>query len=89
MAVERRNWTLAERLLVGQRQDWRCGDRSLRYGGCSTSLIRPDDEHPTGREPLEVDHKVPLSQGGAEEITNLQILHAFCHDRKTALEASD
>ena len=89
MAVERRHWTLAETALVGQRQDWRCGDRSLRFGGCSTALIRPDDEQPTGREALDVDHKVPLSAGGADEIGNLQILHASCHARKTALEAAD
>jgi 5-methylcytosine-specific restriction protein A len=32
---------------------------------------------------LEVDHKVPLSQGGAEHETNLQSLCIDCHDQKT------
>lgn len=33
---------------------------------------------------MEVDHIVPLSQGGKDQYTNLQLLHRHCHDTKTA-----
>jgi len=33
---------------------------------------------------LEVDHKIPRSQGGKDEYINLQLLHRHCHDTKTA-----
>lgn len=31
---------------------------------------------------MEVDHIVPLSQGGKDKLENLQLLHAHCHDQK-------
>ena len=31
---------------------------------------------------LEVDHIVPLSRGGKDELSNLQLLHVHCHDQK-------
>jgi RNA-directed DNA polymerase len=34
---------------------------------------------------LEIDHILPLSQGGKDWLTNKQALHRHCHDRKTAL----
>jgi RNA-directed DNA polymerase len=36
----------------------------------------------------EVDHVVPTSRGGLDRYDNLQLLHAHCHDQKTAAEAS-
>lgn len=36
----------------------------------------------------EVDHIVPLHQGGADDETNLQSLCAPCHQAKTAREAA-
>ena len=36
----------------------------------------------------EVDHIVNLAQGGSESLDNLQLLCAWHHKRKTALEAS-
>ena len=33
---------------------------------------------------LEIDHKIPRSQGGKESYDNLQLLHGHCHDAKTA-----
>jgi RNA-directed DNA polymerase len=33
---------------------------------------------------MEVDHIVPLSRGGKDQYTNLQLLHRHCHDVKTA-----
>ena len=33
---------------------------------------------------LEVDHRIPRSQGGKDEYINLQLLHRHCHDTKTA-----
>ncbi len=36
----------------------------------------------------EIDHKKPLSQGGKDIYTNLQLLHKHCHDTKTAKDGS-
>nr|YP_009184798.1 putative reverse transcriptase, intron maturase and HNH endonuclease [Jenufa perforata]ALO62923.1 putative reverse transcriptase, intron maturase and HNH endonuclease [Jenufa perforata] len=33
---------------------------------------------------LEVDHILPKSKGGKDEYSNLQLLHKYCHVRKTA-----
>ena len=33
---------------------------------------------------MEVDHKIPKSQGGKDCYENLQLLHRHCHDIKTA-----
>jgi RNA-directed DNA polymerase len=35
---------------------------------------------------MEIDHKIPRSQGGKDEYRNLQLLHRHCHDVKTALD---
>jgi len=37
---------------------------------------------------LEVDHKIPKSQGGKDEQKNWQLLHRHCHDTKTANDGS-
>lgn len=34
-------------------------------------------------EAIEVDHIVPLSRGGKDQYSNLQLLHRHCHDLKT------
>lgn len=31
---------------------------------------------------IETDHVIPIAQGGSHKITNLQLLHAVCHDKK-------
>jgi RNA-directed DNA polymerase len=31
---------------------------------------------------IETDHIIPISRGGSHKITNLQLLHAVCHDKK-------
>ncbi|KOR22809.1 HNH endonuclease [Burkholderia cenocepacia] len=36
----------------------------------------------------EVDHEVPLEQGGSNDDSNLQLLCDDCHKAKTAAEAS-
>ena len=36
---------------------------------------------------LECDHKVPVSQGGTDDMDNLQTLCADCHHPKTKAEA--
>jgi RNA-directed DNA polymerase len=33
---------------------------------------------------LEIDHKIPKSQGGKDTHNNCQLLHRHCHDNKTA-----
>jgi RNA-directed DNA polymerase len=40
-------------------------------------------------DPFEVDHIVPKARGGKEKIDNLQLLHRYCHLRKTTQEQSD
>jgi RNA-directed DNA polymerase len=37
---------------------------------------------------LEVDHKIPKSQGGKDIYDNLQLLHRHCHDTKTTNDGS-
>jgi RNA-directed DNA polymerase len=37
---------------------------------------------------LEVDHKIPKSQGGKDKYDNWQLLHRHCHDTKTANDGS-
>jgi RNA-directed DNA polymerase len=31
---------------------------------------------------IETDHIIPISRGGSHKMTNLQLLHAVCHDKK-------
>ena len=37
---------------------------------------------------LEVDHKIPKSQGGKDFYDNLDLLHRHCHDTKTTIDGS-
>jgi len=37
---------------------------------------------------LEVDHRIPKSQGGKDSYDNWDLLHRHCHDTKTALDGS-
>ncbi len=37
---------------------------------------------------MEVDHKIPKSQGGKDSYDNWQLLHRHCHDTKTANDSS-
>ena len=39
-----------------------------------------------GADATDVDHIVPLTQGGGNEWTNLQALCKSCHSRKTATQ---
>jgi RNA-directed DNA polymerase len=36
----------------------------------------------------ELDHRIPISKGGARKRTNWQIIHGHCHDTKTAQDGS-
>ena len=67
--------------------------RNPRYSSLSTrvcNLLRRQDgkcalcqkAFVTG-EPMEVDHRIPRSQGGPDQYTNLQLLHRYCHVQKT------
>ncbi|WP_347242304.1 HNH endonuclease signature motif containing protein [Nostoc sp. FACHB-892] len=35
---------------------------------------------------MEIDHKIPRSKGGKHSYDNLQLLHGYCHDAKTAAD---
>lgn len=61
-------WSPYERR-VAWRQQWTCPV-------CGQYL--------TNGEPLEKDHRVPLSQGGTDQLSNVQLLHYYCHMQKTA-----
>ncbi len=37
---------------------------------------------------MEVDHRIPKSQGGKDSYDNWDLLHRHCHDTKTALDGS-
>jgi RNA-directed DNA polymerase len=37
---------------------------------------------------MEVDHKIPKSQGGKDSYDNWQLLHRHCHDTKTVNDGS-
>jgi RNA-directed DNA polymerase len=37
---------------------------------------------------MEVDHRIPKSQGGRDSYDNWQLLHRHCHDTKTTLDGS-
>ncbi len=37
---------------------------------------------------IEVDHKIPKSQGGKDSYDNWQLLHRHCHDKKTSNDGS-
>lgn len=37
---------------------------------------------------IELDHIIPKSLGGKDEVRNLQALHRHCHDQKTATDGS-
>jgi RNA-directed DNA polymerase len=37
---------------------------------------------------MEIDHKIPKSQGGKDSYDNWQLLHRHCHDTKTATDGS-
>ena len=37
---------------------------------------------------MEIDHRIPKSQGGKDSYENWQLLHRHCHDTKTAIDGS-
>jgi RNA-directed DNA polymerase len=37
---------------------------------------------------MEVDHRIPKSQGGKDSYDNWKFLHRHCHDTKTAIDGS-
>ena len=37
---------------------------------------------------IEIDHYIPVSLGGTDQMVNLQLLHRHCHDQKTATDGS-
>ena len=43
---------------------------------------------PTGRDGLELDHIVPVAEGGTDGLENLQWLCASCHVEKSRREAA-
>ena len=59
---------------IAIRQDWKCANPD---GEC----IKPDLEE------YDVDHIIPLHQGGTNHQNNLQALCPACHRRKTEREA--
>lgn len=48
-------------------------------GPCGSAYLADD---------IEVDHIIPLSQGGADVTSNLQLLCTVCHRSKTVAEGA-
>jgi RNA-directed DNA polymerase len=38
----------------------------------------------TDGELLEVDHRIPTSKGGSDNLNTKEVKHRHCHDQKTA-----
>ena len=55
----------------------------MQTGRCAWCHLRfmPEDR-------WEIDHIIPTSLGGLDRYENLQLLHAHCHDQKTASDGS-
>jgi 5-methylcytosine-specific restriction endonuclease McrA len=70
-----------------QRKNFRQKVFNLKRGTCDSCLrvhhLLYDE---TGRHGMEVDHIIPLSEGGPDEISNLQLLCRECHKTKTKWE---
>ena len=45
-------------------------------------------QHFSSEDHLEIDHIYPISLKGKDEYKNLQLLHNYCHDEKTASDGS-
>lgn len=54
---------------IAQRDGWRCHVDGDPY--------RPDD-------PWEIDHDIPLANGGTNHISNLRLAHRSCNREKAA-----
>ena len=73
--VKRKRFTQRERRHIASLQDFQC------YL-CNKGLSRHNLHH------FDLDHKIPLSQGGTNEIHNVYALCVECHRDKTKWEAS-
>ena len=67
--------TEPERRKIAKRQQWLCAGKEC-----------PAATHGQELEEYDVDHIVPLSLGGTEELDNLQALCPSCHRKKTDRE---
>ena len=61
--------------------------RALQNNMCADPLGRcPIGQNPVPRDMMDVDHKIPISEGGTNCITNLHAVCACCHRVKSSLE---
>lgn len=65
-----KSWAVL-RMTVLERDQWFCQE-CLRYGIYTSAT--------------DVDHIIPRSQGGSDDLSNLQALCHECHKKKTATE---
>jgi 5-methylcytosine-specific restriction endonuclease McrA len=74
---------------VFKRQGYRCAQSVVACydvaGGEPTSVCPWGDREPL-RDACELDHKVPVADGGVDHPDNLQVLCACCHNVKSAKE---
>jgi RNA-directed DNA polymerase len=71
-------------------------NRSLKYGNWSPTqrkllkiqrgVCRWCTQRIILNETVEIDHIMPISQGGSDKYTNLQLLHKQCHIEKTNID---
>ena len=62
-----------------QRSKWKLG--RMQFFKCSICREMLDEN-------AQIDHVLPLGDGGKDDFSNLQLLHTNCHSLKTALENS-
>lgn len=67
----------AKRALQGRETKTRTKLLKMQHGACNICKLR---FRPT--DIIEVDHIIPLSKGGSNALSNLQLLHGHCHDQK-------
>lgn len=64
------------RLFTAKQKKAKLEEQGGKCAGCDEAILP--------HQVYEGDHKVPWSEGGATSFENLQILHAHCHQKKTA-----
>ena len=72
-------------MLPSAHRHWRIGHLIDKYG----NLCYLCGEAFYDMKQISVDHVVPLSEGGADEITNLRLAHVLCNNRKASMTVEE
>lgn len=75
---KKRNYAKVGKVIpyVGERDGWKC---SICFGKVKSKVYSCDDKwSPT------IDHVIPVSQGGTDDLSNLKLAHMICNSKKGA-----